>query len=433
MLPDDKIVYSCLINAALECRKPQVAAGMLECLDRVLLESKDYILHFRTYSALADVPSAEAAEHAFRKLGDSASNLQLNLVLLAWVNAKHPEKAGELLLEGHTLQGADDSIVDVVSYNTVLKGFARASLPRRCFDFVRHMREHGLEPDNITCSTVLEVCVSDTDVNLVEDFVDCFDGQSMNLKTAAIFMKAFARAGCFTKALMLHEKFFASHSSIDLSACSIIIKMLVDAGQFRRGVRLMDQMESAAGALDDGKLAQMLESCRYLDDLARGQRIYSHAVQLGVQPSEYSLAMMLKLHGRCGANAEAYEIVANWEKLHGAHPSVIHFTCLMNGCVFSKQYDLAWQTYELMQKRGVVLDATALSTLLPALSAARRWDRCVILTRRALHMKPSIRVPIEMLSTVRSQLAANGAPPALVSEWQQLMQECRQVSEACTG
>jgi pentatricopeptide repeat protein len=64
-IPADKVVYSCLINAALECNSPELAAQMLDKYGEAEIDAKDYVLHFRTYVALGDVDTAEALQKAW--------------------------------------------------------------------------------------------------------------------------------------------------------------------------------------------------------------------------------------------------------------------------------------------------------------------------------------------------------------------------------
>merc|ERR1719487_1015819 len=105
---------------------------MLDRYSESDLDPKDHVLLFRTYVALND---AESAEKVFKRLGEDMSSLMLNLLLLTCVNAKDPERALKHLHEARAFQesrnqkkGTDspenEPIVDVVSYNTVIKGFS---------------------------------------------------------------------------------------------------------------------------------------------------------------------------------------------------------------------------------------------------------------------------------------------------------------------
>merc|ERR1719174_3405264 len=123
---------------------------------------------------------------------------------------------------------------------------------------------------------------------------------------------------------------------------------------------------------DDIILTHLLEGCRYVNNHDLGKKLFKDMLATGVKPSEFTLIGMVKLHGRCGAHEEAYQLVASWEKEHGFKPSVIHYTCLMSGCLRTKNYDQAWQAFKLMQESGITPDETTLATLLPGMVAAQQ-------------------------------------------------------------
>eukprot|EP00913_Durusdinium_trenchii_P020091 g18880.t1 len=93
-MPVDKVIFSCLINAALELNAESRLEALLEKYSQASLSPKDHILHFRCYVQLN---SADAAEQLFHRLGDEVSNLMLNMLLLTCVNQKQPERAYQLL------------------------------------------------------------------------------------------------------------------------------------------------------------------------------------------------------------------------------------------------------------------------------------------------------------------------------------------------
>merc|ERR1719498_1298391 len=102
--------------------------------------------------------------------------------------------------------------------------------------------------------------------------------------------------------------------------------------------------------------------------------------------------MMVKLYGKCGRHELSYQLVSTWEAQHGMKPSVIHFTCIISGCLRSKHYSFAWKAYELMEKQGVAPDEIMMSTLFPAMVASQRFDRVLHLARRSLKRPGGIKV-----------------------------------------
>merc|ERR550514_1840227 len=423
-IPADKVVYSCLINAALDCGEPARAAAMLERYEEADIDAKDHVLFFRTYVALADV---DGAERIFRKLGGEMTTLMANLLLLTCINAKKAERAAELLGELHKLdegRAADERIVDAVSYNTLIKGFAQSGQPKRCFDCLQEMKSKGIQPDDVTFGSLLDVCISGNDMASATEVVDSLMASDREIDTVActLFIKGFVRTGNLEKAMEIYREMTRrSRTQPDVVTYSVLIKAFVEAHDLKAALGLVDDMVKAGVQPDDIILTHLLEGCRHAGNQVLGKKLFDDMLATGIKPSEYTLITLVKLYGRCGAHEEARELVETWEQKHGAKPSVIHFTCLMSGCLRTKEYEQAWKAYELMIATGIAPDDTTLTTLLPGMVAAQMTERTLTLVTRALKSPNPINIPSETLNSALSQMQAAGGLGRYAEQMQELM------------
>merc|ERR1719210_1211132 len=207
----------------------------------------------------------------------------------------------------------------------------------------------------------------------------------------------------------------------DIITFSVLIKGLVDQHELDRALQLSEDMISTGHSPDDIILTHLLEGCRHAGNHALGKKLFDDILAAGVRPSEFTLVTMLKLHGRCGAHQEAQDLVRDWERNYGKKPSVIHYTCLVSGCLRTKSYDRAWAAYELMREHHVALDKTAFTTLMPGMVAAQQWDRVLTLAREAFQTLLPTDVPPEMLNNALSQMAVAGGLGRKGEELQGLM------------
>lgn len=430
-MPADKTIYSCLINAALEVAAPDKALALLERYEESGIDARDYVLFFRTYVALGDADNAEAC---FKKLGVQMSTLMLNLLLLTCVQTNDPERAHRLLRQAHVLmEGKDqpeENMVDTVSYNTVIKGYARNGEQSKCSTCLHEMLEKGIEPDDVTFGTLLDACIADDHMTAATEVVNLLVSRDKPMDTvmSTLFIKGLVRVNCLPKALELYEgmrKREGAHP--DIVTYSVLIKALVDNKELERALKLLQDMSETGMRPDDIILTHLLEGCRLLGNHTLGKKIFADLLELGVKPSDFTLVTMLKLHGRVGAHQEAYDLVSTWEEKHGQKPSVIHYTCIMSGCLRTKKYDEAWTAYELMCSRGVVPDATTVTTLLPGMAVAQQWERVLTIVRRALKCHVPVVIPTETLNSALSQMrmSAQGSHSTKVYSDQliKLMQE----------
>lgn len=439
-LPADKVIFSCLINSALESGNPERAVAMLERYKEAGIEPRDNILLFRTFVATGDVNAAEAS---FRELGEHMTPLMLNLLLLTCVNAKLPDRAHQLIQEAHVFEkkrianarkppdeGSSDRdhIVDVVSYNTVIKGFAKAGMLTRCFDCLGELKDKGLEPDDVTFGTMLDTCIADNDLGAANKVVDLLvnGDRPIDRVMCTLFIKGLVRAHRLPKALELYEEMkrrSQEGAKPDIVTYSVLIKACVDVHDLEKALLLVEDMTASGHQPDDIILTHLLEGCRYVGNHALGNRLFNDMINAGVKVSEYTLITMVKLHGRCGAHEEAYELVANWEKQHGSKPSVIHYTCLMSGCLRTKNYDQAWRAYQLMITHGVTPDETTLATLVPGMVASQQWQHVLALVKRALKGAPPIHIAAETLNNALTQMRLVPGGGLMAENMQAMMRE----------
>jgi len=414
-LPTDKVIWSCLANACLEVGDASRAETMLEQYKKADINIKDHVLLFRTYSALKN---ADASEALFHQLGARTSPLMLNLLLLTCVNTNQAERGMRLLHEAHRLEeearqsqageNQDTIMADTISYNTVIKGLAQASKLKMCFECLRGMIARRLQPDDITFATLLDGCIKENDMGAIGEIVklstDCEHKVGTVMYT--LFIKGLVKADCLPQALELCEEMKRAGAMPDVITYSVLIKALVDRHDLERALQLVVDMKAAGHVPDDIILTHLLEGCRHASNHTLGKQLFLEFVSDGVKPSQFTLLAMLKLCGQVGAHREAHDLVAGWEATIGDTPSVIHYTCLMSGCLRRRQYELAWEAFELMKASGVKPDGTTLSTLLPGMVAAQAWDRTLEIARQALTQPAGGKIPPETLNNALAQMQA---------------------------
>lgn len=426
MLPSDKVIFSCLINAALEGGMPESAVSMLNRYQQCDLEVSDYVTAFRAYVAMGN---AQLAEKLFMHLGAKTTPLMLNLVLLACINAKQPERAMTNLLKAHEFEDSAENstpVVDTISYNTVIKGFVASGDMKSCFQCLNSMHSHNLEADDVTLTSLLDISLRDETgaktEGLIEMLKESGQGKPLDAATCNLFIKGLIRADRANNAFQVYETLKQSGGSPSIVTYSMLIKSLVDAQAMEQALLIVEEMVTSGVAPDEIIFTHLLEGCRLVGNHKLGESLFDDMLASGVRPSEYTLTMMLKLHGRYGAHEKSQKLVETWEVKHGMKPSVIHYTCLMSGCLRSKAYDQCWASYQLMERNGVSPDEVMMTTLFPAMIASKKFERVVHLARRALQRPGGIRVAPATLNHALSQMMGNPAAVQEAQEMSELMQ-----------
>jgi pentatricopeptide repeat protein len=293
---------------------------------------------------------------------------------------------------------------------------------------LHEMKSFNLQPDDVTFGTLLDMCIADNDMKAANEIVDLLvrGDRPVDTVMCTLFIKGFVRAQKLPKAVELYEEMKRRNSEgsrPDIVTYSVLIKAYVDTHDLERALLLVEDLTAAGHTPDDIILTHLLEGCRYVGNHTLGKKLFEDMMAAGVKPSEFTLITMLKLHGRCGAHNEAYQLVASWGKKHGFAPSVIHYTCLMSGCLRTKNYDQAWQAYKLMLDMSVQPDETTIATLFPGMVAAQHWERVVALAQHALKAPTRINIATETLNNALSQMRQASGQAVNADLLQTMMQE----------
>jgi len=359
-------------------------------------------------------------------------------LLLTCVNAHKPERAMHLIQQAHELEkkyadevgsiSEEQRIVDVVSYNTVLKGFAHNGDFPSCFECLRQMQKCGLQPDDVTCVTMLDMCMLEDHSAATDRILEiCGRNQwPFDTVTCSVFIKGLLRANQLPKAMELYEKMKNQKGNCarpDIVTYSLLIKAFVEKHDLDSALVLVEDMGAVGLHPDDIILTHLLEGCRQSGNQRLGKKLFNDMIAAGVKPSKFTLMAMLKLHGRCGAYADAFRLLAESENAYGLKPTVLHYTCLMSASLRTKSYDQAFAAFELMIKNGVSPDKTTIEKLLPGLLKGRKYDGVVKLAQHALEASPRIPIDVDLLNRALSQMEdSQGQEPHMFKLWN-LMQK----------
>jgi leucine-rich PPR motif-containing protein len=313
--------------------------------------------------------------------------------------------------------------VDVVSYNTVIKGFAQNGDFPSCFKSLARMQEHGLQPDDVTCVTMLDMCMLEDDSAATDKVLEICGRNDLpfDTVTCSVFIKGLLRADRLPKAMKLYEKMKVQEGKCarpDIVTYSLLIKAFVEKHDLDSALHLVEDMAAVGLHPDDIILTHLLEGCRHAANQRLGKKLFNDMIAAGVKPSKFTLMAMLKLYGRCGAYTEAYRFLAEAEKEYGLIPTVLHYTCLMSACLRTKSYDQAFAAFELMLKNGVSPDRTTIEKLLPGMVRAHKYDSVVTLAQHALQASPRIPIDADVLNRALSQMEhADGQESHMLKLW----------------
>lgn len=187
------VTCSCLIGFAAEVGELQRAVEFFENLGATTTPSiRAYMTVLRVHAKRQDFAASIAILRDMERRCVGLDSLALNVVLATGIATDQIEAVSQLIAEA---DGRSPPISDVVSYNTLVKGFALRGSGAGAVKAIKQMRARGLEPNAITFNTAMDAAVRSGD--LVGAWQLLADMQAAGLRadkfTCSIMVKGLTR------------------------------------------------------------------------------------------------------------------------------------------------------------------------------------------------------------------------------------------------
>jgi len=183
------ITLSCLINFTAELGDLDSSIKFFEQLDATSKPSiRAYMVALRVHSKRQDWTKSLEIVRSMQARSVPIDSLILNTVLATGVAAGKTEAAEELLHETATENSA---VPDVISYNTVMKGYAHQKIADKALKMMELMLARGVKPNGITFNTVMDAAVRGSQIDDAWKILDLMQeaGIRPDKYTCTILMK----------------------------------------------------------------------------------------------------------------------------------------------------------------------------------------------------------------------------------------------------
>merc|ERR1719263_2325398 len=196
---------------------------------------------------------------------------------------------------------------------------------------------------------------------------------------------ACARCGAMNHVPQLLEDMRQSKAEPDIITYSTLVKGFCLSGDVDRAFRVLEEMKS------DGKFApdeimynSLLDGCAKLHKVDDANKLLEEMQADGVNPSNYTLSILVKLFGRTRRLNQAFKIVEEISAKNGLRPNIHVYTCLMQACIQNRQLDRALSLHDTMvTEGGIHVDEKCYSVLVRGCLQAGRPDKAATTIRCA--------------------------------------------------
>mmetsp|Transcript_72746 Transcript_72746/g.170568 ORF Transcript_72746/g.170568 Transcript_72746/m.170568 type:complete len:869 (-) Transcript_72746:213-2819(-) len=336
----------CLANK--EQRGAEVQVQLKRIGVQPLQDSKDSnaemqraVTTMKAYVKNKDLPNVTAVFNRLKKNGVVMRSQIYNCYLDACVQCSDIEAALSLFEEMKQL-----GFVDVVSYNTVLKGYLASGRLGEARSLVQEMTSRGLAANKVTYNELLNAKVAARD-----------------------------RAGMWS----IVDQMLQAGLKANLITCSILLKSLTQHSAETDLARVLSLIDSVEEPIDEVLFSSIIEACiriKRLDSLS--DFIGRYKVKgLFKNISAPIYGAMIKAFGEAGHLHQVRELWAQLQS-HNVKPTAITIGCVVEALVINKQGEEAWQLVQdqlQYDDRKSMINTVVYSTVLKGFAVSKRIDK----------------------------------------------------------
>eukprot|EP00927_Polykrikos_kofoidii_P056924 TRINITY_DN51013_c0_g1_i1.p1 TRINITY_DN51013_c0_g1~~TRINITY_DN51013_c0_g1_i1.p1 ORF type:complete len:625 (+),score=118.86 TRINITY_DN51013_c0_g1_i1:162-2036(+) len=350
----DRSAWSSLVYCALEANMTDRCIQFFEELRKCGTPSiKDFGSMVRVAQIEGDWRLAVSLVKDIKSAGLEIDAFIYNTVLAVCVMHGQLRQADEILQDMETVAFG---LADAITYNTLMKGHAKAGDMDRCCAVYDRMRENGVVASSVTYGILLDGVINANKPELVGNIFDQIlsDGCQMNTVLYTTLMKGFARASEVDRAMDVYELMKkANGTPPDVVTYATLIKANCDACRLDVALELLGEMHTAGLRPDEVVFNNLFSGCRVCGSVALCRKLYGIMVSSGIKPTNAIFSNLIRVYADCKCLGEAVDMLSREPELHGVEPAPRIFMQLISCCIRERQGRRAVHAYELMVKYSI--------------------------------------------------------------------------------
>ncbi|CAA0841628.1 Putative pentatricopeptide repeat-containing protein - mitochondrial [Striga hermonthica] len=267
---------------------------------------------------------------------------------------------------------------DVVSWGTMITGFAKSGMAEEAIDFYRKMREEGLEGDGVVILALIQACANVEDPKVAYSLHAYLIRKCipMDVVLQTSLMDMYAKNGKMGGACSL----FRAMSHKNAVSWSTLISGYAKNGYARKALELFNEMKTLGFDPDVVSLVSALLACSQLGFLLMGREIHGYAARrFDVSRDHVLSTAIIDMYAKCGLLPLANTL---FEKMSSKDIIVWNIMIASNG--IHGQGEKALSIFHRMMETGAKPDHVTFASLLSAMSHSglvdegRKWFDAMI-------------------------------------------------------
>lgn len=333
------VTCSCLISFAAEIGELQRAIGFFEKLSSISTPSiRAYMTVLRVHAKRQDWPSSLNVFRDMQKRRVKLDSLVLNVILATGVAADQIEGVEQLLLEADSLR---PPISDVVSYNTLIKGYTQRNDALKAIQVISRMTERGLKTNAITYNTAMDAAVRSMRTQEAWDLLKDMrkSGYRPDKFTCSILVKGLTKSPqsehIRTSLQLLHEVDSTCDPSLRSTLYHSVLEAAAQVPDTAMLVEVFTQMRQHHVVLTANTYRLLVQALGAEGDIARCGQLWQQMLNEDIRPQASIFVAFLEAHlrqGQVDGALQAFESLRTSIKADAASHRRIDSTALLEEC-----------------------------------------------------------------------------------------------------
>ncbi|CAN8229596.1 unnamed protein product [Cochlearia groenlandica] len=250
---------------------------------------------------------------------------------------------------------------DLISWNSLIDGFAQKGLEVEAVCLFMQLLRHGLTPDWYTMTSVLKAASFLPEGMSLNKQVHVhaikFNNVSDNFVSTAL-INAYSRNRCMKEAEVLLWR-----NNFDPVAWNAMMSACTQSNDGHKTLELFGLMHKRGVISDEYTLATVLKACGSLFVINQGKQIHAYAIKSAHDLDLWVSSGFLDMYVKCG-DMKAAQFAFNSIPV----PDDVAWTTMISGCIENGEEEQAFRVYSQMRLMGVLPDEFTIATLAKASS-----------------------------------------------------------------
>lgn len=260
---------------------------------------------------------------------------------------------------------------NVVSWTSLICGYARRENPREAVSLFFDMVDSGIMPNSVTMVCVISACSKLQDLSLGERICAYMNDLGVKLNTHMVnaIVDMYMKCGAFGTA----KRILDECEERSLVLYNTAMSNYVHEGMAREAIDTLREMLFGEGPRPDRvTLLSAISACARLDELVLGKSCHAYALRSGLDGWESILNAMIDMYMKCGETGLACKV---FERM--PNRTTVSWNSLIAGYIKNSDLESAREIFQVMPERDLV----SWNTIIGALVQESSFEEAIELFR----------------------------------------------------